>query len=60
MSSSGAVLSRLEQRAVEADQIIDQLKSQLQTVRQAAGNFIIVTLFTYQVHFLSLVMLAVD
>lgn len=36
MSSSVAILSKLQKRAVEADQIIDQLKIQLQTVRQAA------------------------
>jgi hypothetical protein len=44
MSSSAATLSRLQQRALEADQIIDKLKSQLHQVRQAAGvwlNFIL-------------------
>ena len=35
--ASGDVLPRLQQRAVQADQIIDQLKTQLQQLKRSSA-----------------------
>ena len=38
-SGTGAVLVRMQQRALQADQLINVLKNQLETLKNAAGEW---------------------